>query len=235
MRKSGGRIVGDVGARKGSQRVYRVLSKVWCSRIVGPLDGDLRRDMRGQGTGPQRLHSSIQCDATSHFARARAIALALEAPDVWFGLIVDGFHVDPVILRIALRGLGPPILVTDAMPPVGGSRPSFNLYGHGIQALGGRCLRADGSLAGTVLDMASAIRNCVSLLQVPLEDALGFASRNPAEFIGVWKQARQTRRRVSRRYGSNRSRNDFRLGNVGRGAKEFSGEAAPEYGFLTAQ
>ena len=113
------------------------------------------------------------------------IALALEAPDVWFGLIVDGFHVDPVILRIALRGLGRPILVTDAMPPVGGSRPSFNLYGHGIQALGGRCLRADGTLAGTVLDMASAVRNCVSLLQVPLEDALGFASRNPAEFIGV--------------------------------------------------
>ena len=113
------------------------------------------------------------------------IALALEAPDVWFGIIVDGFHVNPVILRIALRGLGRPMLVTDAMPPVGGSRASFNLYGHKIQARGGRCLRADGSLAGAVLDMASAVRNCVSLLQVPLEDALRFASRNPAEFIGV--------------------------------------------------
>jgi N-acetylglucosamine-6-phosphate deacetylase len=33
--------------------------------------------------------------------------------------------------------------------------------------------------------MASAVRNCVSFLQVPLEDALRFASRNPAEFIGV--------------------------------------------------
>jgi N-acetylglucosamine-6-phosphate deacetylase len=113
------------------------------------------------------------------------IALALEAPDVWFGIIVDGFHVDPAILRIALRGLGRPMLVTDAMPPVGGSRSSFNLYGQQIQAVGGRCLRADGTLAGTILDMASAVRNCVNLLQVPLEDALGFASRNPAEFIGV--------------------------------------------------
>ena len=113
------------------------------------------------------------------------IALALEAPDVWFGIIVDGFHVDPAILRLALRGLGRPMLVTDAMPPVGGSRSSFNLYGQQIQAVGGRCLRADGTLAGTALDMASAVRNCVRLLQVPLEDALGFASRNPAEFIGV--------------------------------------------------
>jgi len=113
------------------------------------------------------------------------IALALEAPDVWFGIIVDGFHVNPVILRIALRGLGRPMLVTDAMPPVGGSRSSFNLYGRKIRALGGRCLRADGTLAGAALDMASAVRNCVNLLHVPLEDALRFASRNPAEFIGV--------------------------------------------------
>jgi hypothetical protein len=108
----------------------------------------------------------------------------------------------------------------------------FNLYGHGIQALGGCCLRADGTLAGTVLDMASAVRNCVSHFS-SVRRRSGFASA-PAESIGA-KQARQTRRRVSRRYGSNRSTNDFRLGNVGRGAKEFSGEAAPEDAFLTAQ
>jgi len=113
------------------------------------------------------------------------VAVALEAPDVWFGIIVDGFHVNPVILRIALRGLGRPMLVTDAMPPVGGSRSSFHLYGREIKVLGGRCVRADGTLAGAALDMASAVRNCVNLLQTPLEDALRFASRNPAEFIAV--------------------------------------------------
>jgi N-acetylglucosamine-6-phosphate deacetylase len=113
------------------------------------------------------------------------VAVALEAPDVWFGIIVDGFHVNPVMLRIALRGFGRPMLVTDAMPPVGGSRPSFDLYGREIRLLGGRCLRMDGTLAGAALDMATAVRNCVNLLQVPLEDALRFASRNPAEFIGL--------------------------------------------------
>src|SRR5262249_15675419 len=147
------------------------------------------------------------------------IALALESPDVWFGIIVDGFHVNPVILRVALRGLGRPMLVTDAMPPVGGSRPSFSLYGHEIQALGGRCLRADGTLAGTVLDMASAVRNCVSLLQVPLEDALGFASRNPAEFIGFGDGLGKTGGGVGGRRGRNRSKKGFRLGKVGRGEK----------------
>jgi N-acetylglucosamine-6-phosphate deacetylase len=113
------------------------------------------------------------------------IAAALEAPDASFGIIVDGFHVNPAMLRLALRGFGRPMLVTDAMPPVGGSRPTFDLYGREIKVLGGRCLTADGTLAGAALDMATAVRNCVSLLGVSLEDALRFASRNPAEFIGV--------------------------------------------------
>src|SRR6476619_7683795 len=113
------------------------------------------------------------------------IARALESDDVWFGMIVDGFHVDPVVLRIALRGHGRPMLVTDAMPPVGGCRSNFYLYGREIRLLDGRCLRPDGTLAGAALDMSTAVRNCVNLLQVPLENALRFASRNPAEFIGV--------------------------------------------------
>jgi N-acetylglucosamine-6-phosphate deacetylase len=113
------------------------------------------------------------------------VAAALEATDAWFGIIVDGFHVNPAMLRLALRGFGRPMLVTDAMPPVGGSRTSFSLYDFEVKVSGGRCLRPDGTLAGAALDMATAVRNCVNLLQVPLENALRFASRNPAEFIGV--------------------------------------------------
>jgi N-acetylglucosamine-6-phosphate deacetylase len=33
--------------------------------------------------------------------------------------------------------------------------------------------------------MASAVRNCVRLLGVPLTDALRFASSHPAEFLGL--------------------------------------------------
>jgi N-acetylglucosamine-6-phosphate deacetylase len=113
------------------------------------------------------------------------IAAALESPVASYGLIVDGWHVSPPLLRLALRGCGHPMLVTDAMPPVGGCKPSFQLYGAEIRVDDGRCLRADGTLAGAALDMATAVRNCVNLLQVSLPEALRFASRNPAEFIGV--------------------------------------------------
>jgi len=104
---------------------------------------------------------------------------------VWYGLIVDGVHVAPAMLRLALRGRGRPILVTDAMPPVGGTRATFILNGDKIFLRDRRCARQDGRLAGSCLDMASAVRNCVRLLGASLTEALRFASNHPAEFLGL--------------------------------------------------
>ncbi|MFZ0721400.1 MAG: N-acetylglucosamine-6-phosphate deacetylase, partial [Xanthobacteraceae bacterium] len=92
------------------------------------------------------------------------IAAALESADAFYSLIVDGIHVAPAMLRLALRGVGRPILVTDAMPPVGGAQTSFTLAGEKIVVQNGRCAKEDGTLAGAYLDMATAIRNCVRLL-----------------------------------------------------------------------
>ncbi len=113
------------------------------------------------------------------------IAAALESPSVFYGLIVDGAHVDPASLRIALRGAGKPMLVTDAMPPVGGSRTSFKLYGDEISVRDGQLRREDGTLAGAYLTMAQAVSHCVTMLGLRLEQALPLASRNPAEFLGL--------------------------------------------------
>jgi N-acetylglucosamine-6-phosphate deacetylase len=113
------------------------------------------------------------------------IAAALETPGAFYGLIVDGEHVAPPMLRLALRGLGRAMLVTDAMPPIGGMRTEFRLAGKRITARDGRYVTEDGTLAGTALDMASAVRNCVTLLDLPLPDALRLASAAPAAFLGV--------------------------------------------------
>ena len=77
------------------------------------------------------------------------------------------------------------MLVTDAMPCVGGQNPDFMLQGRKIQTRDGRCTTEDGTLAGSAMDMASAVRNCVKLLQMPLADALRLASHTPAQFLGM--------------------------------------------------
>jgi len=113
------------------------------------------------------------------------IAAALESAGAYYGLIVDGEHVAPAMLRLALRGAGHAMLVTDAMPPVGGRRSGFVLYGQEIEARDGRCTRADGRLAGSLLDMAAAVRNSVRFMGVSLGNAIRLATEVPARFLGV--------------------------------------------------
>lgn len=116
-----------------------------------------------------------------------AVGAALEDRGSWVGIIADGVHVHPASLRVALatKPQGKVMLVTDAMPPVGADSPSYELYGEVITAVDGVVRNAAGSLAGSALDMATAVRNAVNLLDLSLEEAARMASRYPAQFLNV--------------------------------------------------
>jgi len=100
---------------------------------------------------------------------------------------VDGHHVDPVMLKLALRCKPHDrfMLVTDAMPPVGSAEPTFVLQGRTIRVVDGACRDENGTLAGTALDMASAVRNTVASLGLDIAAAARMASEYPAEFLGL--------------------------------------------------
>jgi N-acetylglucosamine-6-phosphate deacetylase len=116
-----------------------------------------------------------------------AVGAALEDPTSWCGIIVDGAHTDPVVLRIALRCKPHDrfMLVTDAMPSVGTNNDSFELQGRRITVSGSTCLDEDGRLAGSNIDMATCVRNAISMLGLSLPEAVRMASQGPAEFLGL--------------------------------------------------
>ena len=103
------------------------------------------------------------------------------------GIICDGIHVDPAVLRIAMRCKGPErlMLVTDGMPLVGTDERQFLLQGRQITLHKNRLTGPDGTLAGAHLTMMEAVRNAVTLLEIPLSDALIMGSRTPAAFLGL--------------------------------------------------
>lgn len=115
------------------------------------------------------------------------VGAALYDPDTWCGIIVDGHHVDPIMLQLALRCKRHDrfMLVTDGMPAVGSANPTFVLQGRTIRVVDGICRDEDGTLAGTALDMATAVRNAVSLLGLDIAEAARMASEYPAEFLGL--------------------------------------------------
>lgn len=103
------------------------------------------------------------------------------------GIIVDGHHVAPAALRAALRARGPDgmMLVTDAMPTVGSALDHFTLGTTHIKLDKGILTGPDGTLAGSHLDMAQAVRNSVQWLGVDLAIAVRMASHVPAHFLGM--------------------------------------------------
>ena len=116
------------------------------------------------------------------------VAAALEAGDVWCGLIADGFHVHPGAIETALRAKAAPgriFLVTDAMSTVGTDLPSITLNGRLITRGGGKLTLDDGTLAGSDLDMITALRFMTEEVGIPRDEALRMASLYPATLLGI--------------------------------------------------
>ena len=106
------------------------------------------------------------------------VGAALEDAESWCGMIVDGHHVHPATLRVAIaakpRGKMHSGHRCDA---AGRWRARYvRLDGRTIVCRDGRCATADGVLAGSALDMAAAVRNSVGLLGLPLDEAARMAS-----------------------------------------------------------
>lgn len=115
------------------------------------------------------------------------VGAALESDRTWCGIIVDGHHVSPITLRLALRCKPADkfMLVTDAMPSVGSATKEFVLQGKRIIARDGVCIDSRGTLAGSDLDMAWSVRNAIELLGTAPETAFLMASGAPAAFLGI--------------------------------------------------
>ena len=124
-----------------------------------------------------------------HHRDPGAVGAALDS-SAWCGLIVDGVHLHPAAVRLAVqaKGIERIMLVTDAMPSVGSGAADFMLQGKHILVRDGACLFEDGTLAGAHLDMASAVRNTVETANVSIVDASTMASASPAHFLSLFSE-----------------------------------------------
>ncbi|MGO2356280.1 MAG: N-acetylglucosamine-6-phosphate deacetylase [Marinomonas foliarum] len=113
-------------------------------------------------------------------------ALQTDKP-TWCGLIADGHHVHPASMRVAIaaKGCDHMLLVTDAIQSVGSDEKEMPFLGKKVLRSEGKVTTEDGTLAGSDLDMATAVRNTIHLIgRTPME-ALQMASLRPAEFLGI--------------------------------------------------
>lgn len=115
-----------------------------------------------------------------------AVGAIYDTPDVYAGIIADGFHVDYANIRIAHKIKGDKlVLVTDATAPAGAEMDHFIFVGKKVYYRDGKCVDENGTLGGSALTMIKAIENTVEHVGIALDEALRMATLYPAKAIGV--------------------------------------------------
>ena len=113
----------------------------------------------------------------------------MAADELWAGLIVDGIHLPPCFVKIAVRakGLDHVILVTDAAPPAG-CAPGIYHFGHlEVELTPDQCIRLtdSGRLAGSALSMDRGLENLMRFTGLSLRDALETGTVNAAKGCNI--------------------------------------------------
>lgn len=109
-----------------------------------------------------------------------------DTPEVYTGVIADGFHVDYANIRIAQKLKGEKlVLVTDATAPAGATMDHFFFVGKKVYYRDGKCLDENGTLGGSALTMIEAVKNCVEMVGIALDEAVRMATLYPARAMGV--------------------------------------------------
>ncbi|MCG3759374.1 N-acetylglucosamine-6-phosphate deacetylase [Vibrio cincinnatiensis] len=123
-----------------------------------------------------------------------------DTPEVYTGIIADGFHVDYANIRIAHKIKGEKlVLVTDATAPAGAEMDYFIFVGKKVYYRDGKCVDENGTLGGSALTMIEAVQNTVEHVGIALDETLRMATLYPAKAIGVEK----TLGRVKKGYVAN--------------------------------
>ncbi|WP_237066343.1 N-acetylglucosamine-6-phosphate deacetylase [Microbulbifer guangxiensis] len=134
-------------------------------------------------TGFTHLYNAM---SPLHSREPGMVGTALISDQAWCGLIADGHHVSAEAMRLAIKAKprGKIMLVTDAMSLVGSDETSFPLFDRVVTREGDKLTSTTGELAGSHLDMISAVRNIHRWCDVELFEALRMASLYPAQFLG---------------------------------------------------
>lgn len=124
--------------------------------------------------------------------REPGIPGALLLSDVPVGMIVDGVHLHPAIVKMAYRLKGAPgiTLVTDAMAAMGMPPGAYNLGGYSVIVDEHAARLENGTLAGSILTMDGAVRALIAQSGCTLAEALAMASRTPADLLSLAHKGR---------------------------------------------
>ncbi len=152
------------------------------------------------GASPDVLREAIEAGArlSTHLGNGAHAMLPRHPNYIWeqlaadalsASIIVDGHHLPPSVVKTFIRtkGIGRTILVSDAVALAGMPPGDYDWLGLSatLSPEGRISLTGTPYLAGSALDLGSALGKVMAFAGVTLADAVTMAATNPARLLGI--------------------------------------------------
>ncbi len=154
---------------------------------LGHTDATAQQVLEAEKDGATSLTHAYNAMKPLHHREAGTIGGALLADNIYVEIIADLVHVSKEAIQILYKAKSTDkiVVITDAMEAKHLPDGKFQLGGQDVFVSNNEARLASGALAGSVLRMDDGIRNLKNVLNIPLEEAIDFATINPARNIYV--------------------------------------------------
>lgn len=178
--------------RDGSEEATRRFTGSGCTVAFGHSSADAATTRDSIGWGTRVATHLFNGMLPIHHRAAGPVPVLLEDRRVMSELICDGFHIAPIIARLAIdvAGVERICLVTDAMSATGNGDGRYLLGDLDVIVADGkaRLVTPDGepgAIAGSTLTMAKAFEFVVQAVGLSIPEAATIAATTPAGWHGL--------------------------------------------------
>ncbi|MCD5408617.1 N-acetylglucosamine-6-phosphate deacetylase [Candidatus Bipolaricaulota bacterium] len=170
----------------GAAELIAQIKGIGAVPALGHSDASYEQALAAVGKGVKLFTHLFNAMPPLHHRAPGAVGAALDS-DAYVELICDGIHVHPAVVRLVakVKGYDRVCLVTDAISAAGLSDGNYQLGGLPVKVQDGVARLPDGTLAGSTLTMARAVRNFMEFTGCSLPQAVRCATLNPARLLGI--------------------------------------------------
>lgn len=180
------RIVTLAPERAGALERIRRLANAGIVVSLGHTNASHEEYLAGIDAGATKATHLFNTMTSIHHRSPGAVVAALTDERITAGIIPDGIHTHPAMMRLAIsaKGVDRIAIVSDMMTAAGLAPGTYGLGGQQVIVDEDSARLADGTLAGSIVTMDTAVRNLVRWSEAPLAETLHMATAVPARIIG---------------------------------------------------
>lgn len=171
---------------EGALDLIREASRRGVCVSIGHSNATLAQALAGIQAGARHATHSFNAMRRLDHRDPGLMGAILTDRSVTADIIVDGLHVEPVVVDLFMRakGVDRAVLITDGISATGMPDGTYHLGSFEVRVRGERC-ESFGKLAGSVLTLDRAIGNAMKFARLSFQDSLRMASLNPARVLGL--------------------------------------------------